>query len=99
MRILFARHNVRVYRFALRFVADKSTAEDVVSEVFLDVWRPGRQIPGPISSLPATSRLQCCAAALPKRSTTNRQQIGSTAFVDAQDSAQPCSEVARSAEP
>jgi RNA polymerase sigma-70 factor (ECF subfamily) len=39
MRILFARHNVRIYRFLLRFVADKSTAEDLVSEVFLDVWR------------------------------------------------------------
>jgi RNA polymerase sigma-70 factor, ECF subfamily len=36
---LFARHNVRLYRFLLRFVADKSTAEDPVSEVFLDVWR------------------------------------------------------------
>jgi RNA polymerase sigma-70 factor (ECF subfamily) len=39
MRILFARHNVRVYRFLLRFVTDKSTVEDLVSEVFLDVWR------------------------------------------------------------
>jgi RNA polymerase sigma-70 factor (ECF subfamily) len=39
MRILFARHNVRLYRFLLRFVADNSTAEDLVSEVFLDVWR------------------------------------------------------------
>jgi RNA polymerase sigma-70 factor (ECF subfamily) len=34
MRILFARHNVRVYRFALRFVVDQSTADDVVSECF-----------------------------------------------------------------
>ena len=39
MRILFARHNVRIYRFLLRFVTDKSTAENLVSEVFLDVWR------------------------------------------------------------
>jgi RNA polymerase sigma-70 factor (ECF subfamily) len=39
MRILFARHNVRVYRFLLRFVANEATAEDLVSEVFLDVWR------------------------------------------------------------
>jgi RNA polymerase sigma-70 factor (ECF subfamily) len=43
MRILFARHNVRVYRFLLRFVADNSTAEDLVSEVFLDVWRQAAQ--------------------------------------------------------
>jgi RNA polymerase sigma-70 factor (ECF subfamily) len=39
MRILFARHNVRVFRFLLRFVGDESAAEDLVSEVFLDVWR------------------------------------------------------------
>ena len=39
MRILFTRHRVRIYRFVLRFVADGSTAEDLVSEVFLDVWR------------------------------------------------------------
>ena len=39
MQILFARHNVRVFRFVLRLVGDKSAAEDLVSEVFLDVWR------------------------------------------------------------
>jgi RNA polymerase sigma-70 factor, ECF subfamily len=39
MRILFARHRLRVYRFALRMVRDESLAEDVLSDVFLDVWR------------------------------------------------------------
>src|SRR5215475_6736600 len=39
MQILFARHNVRVFRFVLRLIGDKSAAEDLVSEVFLDVWR------------------------------------------------------------
>src|SRR5438046_4463079 len=39
MQILFARHNVRVFRFLLRFVGDTSAAEDLVSDVFLDVWR------------------------------------------------------------
>ena len=39
MQVLYARHNVRVYRFILRFTGNPSTAEDVVSEVFLDVWR------------------------------------------------------------
>jgi RNA polymerase sigma-70 factor (ECF subfamily) len=45
MRILFTRHNVRVYQFLLRFV-DKSTAEDLVSEVFLDVWRQAGRFQG-----------------------------------------------------
>jgi RNA polymerase sigma-70 factor, ECF subfamily len=39
MQLLFARHHVRVYRFVLRFVRDESLAEDLISEVFLDVWR------------------------------------------------------------
>src|SRR5829696_665884 len=39
MQVLFARHHVRVYRFVLRLVGDPSRAEDLISEVFLDVWR------------------------------------------------------------
>ena len=39
LQTLYRRHNVKVYRFALRFIRDESTAEDVVSEVFIDVWR------------------------------------------------------------
>jgi RNA polymerase sigma-70 factor (ECF subfamily) len=38
MRILYARHNVRVYRFIARMVGDAGRAEDLVSEVFIDVW-------------------------------------------------------------
>jgi len=39
LQLLFARHNVRVFRFVLRFMGDESVAEDLVSEVFFDVWR------------------------------------------------------------
>jgi RNA polymerase sigma-70 factor (ECF subfamily) len=39
MRRLYERHSLRVYRFARRLGADHSAAEDLVSEVFLDVWR------------------------------------------------------------
>jgi len=39
MRLLFARHNVRVFRFLRRIVDNEATAEDLVSEVFLEVWR------------------------------------------------------------
>ena len=38
LQTLYGRHNVRVFRFALRFLNDESMAEDMVSEVFLDVW-------------------------------------------------------------
>jgi len=39
MRTLFARHQVKVYRFVLRIVRDAALAEDVVSETFFDAWR------------------------------------------------------------
>jgi RNA polymerase sigma-70 factor (ECF subfamily) len=32
MQVLYARHHVRVYRFALRLVKNESTAEDLISE-------------------------------------------------------------------
>src|ERR1700730_7156251 len=43
MHILYSRHNVRVYRFILRMVRDATLAEDLVSQVFLDVWRTASQ--------------------------------------------------------
>jgi RNA polymerase sigma-70 factor, ECF subfamily len=39
MRTLYARHHVRVYRFIVRLGSDTDRAEDLVSEVFLSVWR------------------------------------------------------------
>ena len=46
MQVLFARHHVRVYRFVLRLVNNQSVAEDLVSEVFLDVWRQADRYEG-----------------------------------------------------
>jgi RNA polymerase sigma-70 factor (ECF subfamily) len=46
MRALFTRYQLRVYRFALRLVGDTTMAEDLVSEVFLAVWRRADQFQG-----------------------------------------------------
>jgi RNA polymerase sigma-70 factor (ECF subfamily) len=46
MQVLFARHHVRVYRFVLRLVSDPTLAEDLISEVFLDVWRQANRFEG-----------------------------------------------------
>ncbi|MBR1221129.1 sigma-70 family RNA polymerase sigma factor [Bradyrhizobium sp. U87765 SZCCT0131] len=43
MHILYARHHLRTYRFILRIVRDAAIAEDLVSQVFLDVWRTAGQ--------------------------------------------------------
>jgi RNA polymerase sigma-70 factor, ECF subfamily len=46
MHVLYSRHNVRVYRFILRMVRDTALAEDLASQVFLDVWRTADQFEG-----------------------------------------------------
>ncbi len=46
MQVLFARHHVRVYRFVLRLVHNQATAEDLISEVFLDIWRQAGRFEG-----------------------------------------------------
>ncbi len=46
MHSFYARHNVRVYRFVLRMLRDVTATEDLVSQVFLDVWRTASQFEG-----------------------------------------------------
>ena len=46
MRTLFARHRTRIYRFVLRLLKNEAAAEDIVSEVFLDVWRQAGRFEG-----------------------------------------------------
>ena len=46
MQVLFARHHVRIYRFVLRLLRDEMAAEDVIGEVFLDVWRQANRFEG-----------------------------------------------------
>jgi RNA polymerase sigma-70 factor (ECF subfamily) len=45
MQTLFARHRTYVYRWLLRFVSNETLAEDLLSEVFLDVWRHAGRFP------------------------------------------------------
>jgi RNA polymerase sigma-70 factor (ECF subfamily) len=46
MRTLFLRHRVYVYRFILRMVGDEAAAEDLLSDVFLEVWREAARFGG-----------------------------------------------------
>jgi RNA polymerase sigma-70 factor (ECF subfamily) len=46
MRALYLRHHVRVFRFIMRLVRNQAVAEDIVSDVFLDVWRQAASFEG-----------------------------------------------------
>ena len=46
MQVLYGRHHIRVFRFGLRLVRDEQVAEDLISEVFLDVWRQAGKFEG-----------------------------------------------------
>ena len=46
MHVMFARHRTRVFRFVQRMVRNAAIAEDLVSQVFLDVWRSANRFEG-----------------------------------------------------
>jgi len=51
MRTLFARHRIPLYRWLLRIVRNETVAEDLLSDVFLDVWRQAASFQGRASVL------------------------------------------------
>jgi RNA polymerase sigma-70 factor (ECF subfamily) len=66
---------VQVYRFTLRLGADEGTAEDIVSEVFLDVWRQA-------SSFQARSRLSTWLLSIARNKLASRRRRRSTEPLD-----------------
>jgi hypothetical protein len=47
LQALFARYPVRIYRFVLRTVRDETMAENLISDVFLDVWHQAAHFESP----------------------------------------------------
>jgi RNA polymerase sigma-70 factor (ECF subfamily) len=46
MQALFARHRASVHRWLLRFVGNETVAEDLLSDVFFDVWQQAGRFEG-----------------------------------------------------
>src|SRR4029077_16431055 len=46
MQVLFARHRAPVYRWLYRFVGNETVAEDILSDVFFDVWQQASRFEG-----------------------------------------------------
>src|ERR1700704_4131925 len=59
MQVLYARHHVRVFRFVVRLVRDESVAEDLISAVFLAVWRQAGRFEGRSAGGAGRCRLGC----------------------------------------
>lgn len=46
LRLLFARHQTRVFRFLARLVRNEAVAEELTNEVFMEVWRHAGRFEG-----------------------------------------------------
>ena len=46
MQVLFARHRTNIYRWLLRFVGNETVAEDLLSDVFFEVWQQAGRFEG-----------------------------------------------------
>jgi RNA polymerase sigma-70 factor (ECF subfamily) len=46
MQVLFSRHRTNLYRWLLRFAGNETVAEDILSDVFFDVWQQAGRFEG-----------------------------------------------------
>src|SRR6476620_8438512 len=46
MQVLFTRHRTPIYRWLLRLVGNETVAEDLLSDVFFDVWQQAGRFEG-----------------------------------------------------
>jgi RNA polymerase sigma-70 factor, ECF subfamily len=84
MRRLYARHRVAIYRWLLRLVGDAALAEDLLSDVFLDVWRKASSFEGRSSVstwLLAIARHKALSAR--RRRTEVERNVGLSEFASA----------------
>src|SRR6266481_3241486 len=88
MRTLFARHRIPLYRWLLRIVRDETTAEDLLSDVFLDVWRQAASFKGRASVstwLLAIARYKALSARRARSDAKLDTEIASTVVDPADD--------------
>ena len=81
MRTLYARHRIPLYRWLLRIVGNETVAEDLVSDVFLDVWRQAASFKGRASVstwLLAIARYKALSARRARVDTELDERITST---------------------
>ena len=89
MQALYARYSVRIYRCVLRLTNDRSLAEDIASEVFIDVWRgaEGFKVKSQVSTWMLAIARHKALSALRRRS-DERLDENATAIADPADDAE-----------
>jgi RNA polymerase sigma-70 factor, ECF subfamily len=88
MRTLYARHRIPIYRWLLRIVRDETVAEDLLSDVFLDVWRQAASFEGRASVstwLLAIARYKAVSVRRPRVDAELDERIESTVADPADD--------------
>jgi RNA polymerase sigma-70 factor (ECF subfamily) len=92
LQALFARHNVAVYRFLLRLVKNEALAEDLVNEVFVDVWKNADKFEGnsQVSTwILAIARFKALSA-LRRRKDASLDEVEAAAIPDSSDNPEIC---------
>ncbi len=87
LRSLFARYQLRIYRFVMRFVRNEAIAEEITNEVFLEIWRNAGRYEG--RSAPSTWMLSIARnraiSSLRKRTEENWDDDYTTTLADDAD--------------
>jgi RNA polymerase sigma-70 factor (ECF subfamily) len=84
---LYRRHRSRIYRFLIRLMGNESLAEEIVNEVFLEVWRRADQFEAksrPATWLLAIARYQALSE-LRRRSRTQNDEAAAADVADPAD--------------
>ena len=101
MSTLFSRHKTHLHRFLVRIVRDQNLAEDLVSDVFLDVWRQAEHFAARSSVstwLHAIGRLKAFSVLRRRRTHAEQNDEGTTAIADRGDNPETVLEKKNSAE-
>jgi RNA polymerase sigma-70 factor (ECF subfamily) len=90
MQALFARHRTYVYRWLFRFVGNETIAEDLLSDVFFDVWQQASRFQARSSVttwLLAIARFKALSARR-RRSHAELDQVIESTVADSADNAE-----------
>jgi len=96
LRELFARHQLRVYRFILRLVQRAAVAEELTNDVFLEVWRHAGRFEGSASAITWMLSIahHRAVSSLRKRREEGWDEKAAAALADAADDPEVCAQKA-----